>query len=251
MRYFIEIAYLGTGYSGWQKQPNAITVQEVLDDCLSKLLRVDINTMGAGRTDAGVHAKQLFAHFDCNEIEDIPYFCSRINGFLPQDISVTNLYPVAPDAHARFDALSRSYAYYISTVKNPFSIDTAYQIYKTPDVVAMNKAAALLLNYTDFQCFSRSKTDVKTYHCTIEHAYWEQQDNQFVFYIKANRFLRNMVRAIVGTLLDIGFGNITQTDFIAIIESKNRKNAGTSAPGCGLFLTQVAYPEKILNTSNT
>lgn len=247
MRYFIEIAYKGTQYSGWQKQPKATTVQGVLDNCLSKLLRQSINTMGAGRTDAGVHAIQLYAHFDCDEIEDTVSLINRLNGFLPIDISAINLYEVAPEAHARFDAISRSYAYYISTVKNPFTRDIAYQLYEIPDMELMNEAAKSLMDYKDFQCFSRSKTDVKTYNCTIEYAYWERQGDQLIFYIKADRFLRNMVRAVVGTLLAIGLGNRTHSDFIRIIEAKDRKQAGVSAPACGLFLTQVNYPEGILN----
>ena len=245
MRYFIDIAYNGTAYCGWQNQPNALAVQEVLEKALSTLLGVEIAVTGAGRTDAGVHAKQLFAHFDAEEMEDIQNLLHRLNSFLPKDISVQDIFRVKDDAHARFDAEAREYEYHITLKKNPFVEGLAYLVNNEPDVSKMNEAAQSLLKYQDFQCFSRSKTDVKTYYCTITKAHWERKENLLIFTISANRFLRNMVRAIVGTLLEIGYGKLTLEDFHKIIESKNRSNAGASAPAHGLYLTKVVYPESI------
>ena len=245
MRYFIDIAYNGTAYCGWQNQPNALAVQEVLEKALSTLLGVEIAVTGAGRTDAGVHAKQLFAHFDAEEMEDIQNLLHRLNSFLPKDISVQDIFRVKDDAHARFDAEAREYEYHITLKKNPFVEGLAYLVNNEPDVSKMNEAAKSLLKYQDFQCFSRSKTDVKTYYCTITKAHWERKENLLIFTISANRFLRNMVRAIVGTLLEIGYGKLTLEDFHKIIESKNRSTAGASAPAHGLYLTKVVYPESI------
>ncbi|NGX83740.1 tRNA pseudouridine(38-40) synthase TruA [Aequorivita sp. KMM 9714] len=245
MRYFIEIAYNGKNYFGWQRQPKQVSVQQVIEESLSTLLREDIKITGAGRTDAGVHAKQLFAHFDFEAINDTKALVFRINSFLPKDISVVNIFQVKDNAHARFDAVAREYEYVISLRKDPFSQDFAYQLNKTPDVDLMNKTAELLFNHIDFQCFSRSKTDVKTYNCVISKARWELIDNKLTFTISADRFLRNMVRAIVGTLLDVGFGKTSVEDFQAILNSKNRSKAGASAPAHGLYLTKVKYPEEI------
>lgn len=245
MRYFIEISYQGTHYYGWQRQPDAISVQEVLEKALSTLLRKDIKVSGAGRTDAGVHAKQLFAHFDFDAIEDVSALVFRLNSFLPKDVSVQHIYRVSDDAHARFHASERAYEYVITLGKDPFSEAYSHQLHYKPDVVLMNEAAALLLEYKDFQCFSRSNTDVKTYFCKVKTAFWKEENKQLIFTITADRFLRNMVRAIVGTLLEVGFKKITLADFRTIIESKNRVNAGASAPAKGLFLTKVAYPEEI------
>ncbi|CAM3447760.1 tRNA pseudouridine(38-40) synthase TruA [Aequorivita lipolytica] len=246
MRYFIEIAYNGKNYFGWQRQPEQISVQQVLEETLSTLLRKEIKLMGAGRTDAGVHAKQLFAHFDFDELDNKDEFLFRINSFLPKDISVKNIFEVKGDAHARFDAIEREYEYLISLGKDPFSQDFAFQINNKPDVDLMNKAAELLLHHKNFQCFSRSKTDVKTYNCTIVKARWEAKNNRLIFTIAADRFLRNMVRAIVGTLLDVGHGKTTLEDFKAILNSKSREEAGASAPAHGLYLTKVVYPEVLL-----
>lgn len=245
MRYFIDIAYNGTAYCGWQNQPNALAVQEVLEKALSTLLGAEIAVTGAGRTDAGVHAKQLFAHFDAEEMEDVQNLLHRLNSFLPKDISVQDIFRVKDDAHARFDAEAREYEYHITLKKDPFVEGLAYLVNNEPDVSKMNEAAQSLLKYQDFQCFSRSKTDVKTYYCTITKAHWERKENLLIFTISANRFLRNMVRAIVGTLLEIGYGKLTLEDFHKIIESKNRSNAGASAPAHGLYLTKVVYPESI------
>ena len=245
MRYFIDIAYNGTAYCGWQNQPNALSVQEVLEKALSTLLGTEIAVTGAGRTDAGVHAKQLFAHFDASAMEDVQNLLHRLNSFLPKDISVQDIFQVKDDAHARFDAEAREYEYHINLKKDPFVEGLAYLVNNEPDVSKMNEAAQSLLKYQDFQCFSRSKTDVKTYYCTITKAHWERKENLLIFTISANRFLRNMVRAIVGTLPEIGYGKLTLEDFHKIIESKNRSNAGASAPAHGLYLTKVVYPETI------
>jgi len=245
LRYFIEIAYNGKAYFGWQRQPNQITVQQVVEETLSVLFREKIKLTAAGRTDTGVHAKQLFAHFDSEEFENRNELVFRINSFLPKDISVKSILEVSDAAHARFDAMKREYEYQIVLGKDPFSYDFAYQLYIHPDVDLMNRAAQILLHHNDFQCFSRSKTDVKTYNCKIEKAHWELRDDLLVFTIVADRFLRNMVRAIVGTLLDVGFGKTTLDGFEDILNSKNRRKAGASAPAHGLYLKRVVYPERI------
>ncbi len=245
MRYFIEIAYNGKNYFGWQRQPEQISVQQVLEETLSTFLRTEIKITAAGRTDTGVHAKQLFAHFDYDKIENIEEFLFRINSFLPKDISMKNIFEVKVDAHARFDAVEREYQYIITLKKDPFLTDYAFQINNKPDVELMNQAAKLLLNHKDFQCFSRSKTDVKTYNCTIVKAFWEAKNNRLIFTIAADRFLRNMVRAIVGTLLDVGFGKVSLDEFQKILDSKSREAAGASAPAHGLYLTKIIYPKKI------
>jgi len=244
-RYFIELSYHGKSYHGWQIQPDAISVQEVLQQAISTLLKKDITIVGAGRTDAGVHAKQLIAHFDFDEL-DKENLKKRLNAFLPDSISIKSVVQVTNDAHARFDAISRSYEYQIWLGKNPFLMDTTWQIHsKKLDIAKMNEAAAILLNYTDFKCFSKSKTDVFTYDCDITKANWIVKDDLLVFYISANRFLRNMVRAIVGTLYNVGIGKISIAEFIKIIESKDRTKAGISVPAQGLFLTKVTYPTSI------
>jgi tRNA pseudouridine38-40 synthase len=201
--------------------------------------------MGAGRTDSGVHAKQLFAHFDYQKINSVDDLIFKLNSFLANDISVQNLFQVNDDVHARFSALEREYQYIVSLEKNPFTKDFSYQIYHKPNIDLMNQAANELLNYKDFQCFSRSNSDVKTYYCDVKIASWKSLGNQLVFTIKADRFLRNMVRAIVGTLLDVGFEKTSLSEFQEIIKSKDRSKAGTSAPAKGLFLTKVIYPEQI------
>ena len=246
LRYFIQLSFFGKNYHGWQKQPDVISIQEVLEDALSKLLRGKIEIVGAGRTDTGVHAKQIFAHFDFNESVAIQNLNNRLNAFLPNDITIQNIFSVSNKSHARFDAVKRSYEYQIWQGKNPFLIDFSWQI-KTNilDVDKMNEAASLLLNYTNFKCFSKSKTDVFTYDCNITEAKWVKNGNLLTFHITANRFLRNMVRAIVGTLYEIGIGKITPNDFIKIIESQDRTKAGISVPAQGLFLTKVTYPDSI------
>lgn len=245
MRYFIEIAYNGKNYHGWQRQPNAHSVQEELEDKLSIFFRHAIHLVGAGRTDAGVHAKQLFAHFDVEEISTIAETVFKLNSFLPRDISIQNIFKVRENAHARFDAIEREYEYHICTEKNPFLTELAYQLHQKPTLETMNEAAKLLLKYNDFKCFSRSNTDVKTFVCDVRKASWKEENKQLIFTITADRFLRNMVRAVVGTLLDVGFEKISLEKFKAIIESGNRENAGPSAPAHGLYLTRVSYPESI------
>jgi len=246
LRYFIELAYKGTNYHGWQLQPNAITVQEEINKALSTVLRISINVVGAGRTDTGVHAEQLFAHFNVENELNVYEVVYKVNSILPHDIVVHSIKKVADDAHARFDATSRSYQYRMFLGRNPFQIETTWQLNnKKLNIFKMNEAANVLLNYSNFKCFSRSKTNVKTYNCDITKAIWVENENELIFYISADRFLRNMVRAIVGTLLDVGSSKRTLKEFIQIIESENRSNAGTSSPAQGLFLTQVNYPNSI------
>lgn len=245
MRYFIELSYKGTDYHGWQYQPNAISVQEKLNDGLSKILKESISIMGAGRTDAGVHALQMFAHFDIDTEFDFAQTLFKLNSYLPDDIVVSRFIKVQDKAHTRFDATSRSYEYRIVLGRNPFLLDTTWQFFhRTLDVSKMNEAAKLLLNYIDFKCFSKSKTDVNTYNCKVTEAYWELNDSMLVFHISADRFLRNMVRAIVGTLVDVGLGKTSIREFTEIIESRDRTKAGLSVPAKGLFLTKIIYPKE-------
>ena len=242
-RYFIELAYNGSGYNGWQIQPNAPSVQEEINKALSLLLKQDINVTGAGRTDTGVHASFFVAHFDSvTPVADTKALTDKLNRFLGNHLSLKEIYPVLPDAHARFSALSRTYKYYINKTKNPFTYPFAYTPHPLPDIRLMNQACELLTRYEDFTSFSKLHTDVKTNICRIMQAGWEETDEQLVFTIKADRFLRNMVRAIVGTLLDIGQKRIDLKQFQQIIESKNRCNAGTSVPGNALFLCDIEYP---------
>lgn len=246
MRYFIELAYNGKAYFGWQYQPSAISVQETLEKALFTFLQVHTPVVGAGRTDTGVHASQYYAHFDTAEIEDRESFIYKLNSILPGDIAVYDVFKVYPEAHARFDAVSRSYEYVIIQQKDPFLKETAHFVKNELEVEAMNRAAALLKNYKDFKCFSKSKTDVKTYNCKITEAYWEQREKKLIFHITADRFLRNMVRAVVGTLLEIGLGKMQVEQLPGIIDSRDRQNAGTSVPAKGLFLTGIDYPETIV-----
>lgn len=245
MRYFIEVAYNGKNYFGWQRQPNQISVQQVLEESLSTLLRGEIKLTGAGRTDTGVHAKQLMAHFDFDVIENKENLIFRMNSFLPQDIAIKNLFEVQSDAHARFDALERKYEYIIGIGKDPFSQGFAFRVNNKPDIDLMNRAAEMLLHHKNFQCFSRSKTDVKTYNCKVKEAHWRERGDKLVFTIVADRFLRNMVRAIVGTLLDVGYGKKTLEDFEHILISRSREEAGASAPAHALYLAKIVYPKSI------
>jgi tRNA pseudouridine38-40 synthase len=225
-------------------------VQETLNKAFSVLLNsrsIDseqakqINLMGAGRTDTGVHAKEMYAHFDFEPSFDIPNLVHKLNSYLPKDIVIYDIIPVSDEAHSRFDALKRTYEYHIHTFKDPFLEDLSWYFHQELDVDLMNEAADLLFNYTDFQCFSKVNTDVNTFDCTIFEANWKQENNTLIFTISANRFLRNMVRAIVGTLVNVGLHKITLADFNAIIESKNRDKAGFSVPAHGLYLTQIEY----------
>lgn len=246
-RYFIEIAFNGGAYHGWQAQPNAVTVQELLEKALATLFRQPVATTGCGRTDAGVHARQLYAHFDVTDAADFIQSSEKVlhslNALLPHDIAAKRLIAVSPEAHARFDAVKRSYEYHIHFEKNPFLTGLSWQMHGIPDVSAMNEAARLLLQYTDFACFSKSNTQVGTFNCTLMHAEWQwTADRRLVFYISADRFLRNMVRAVVGTLLEIGRNEKPVDHIHAVIASKNRSVAGTSVPAHGLYLTEVVYP---------
>lgn len=246
MRYFIDLSFNGKNYHGWQHQPDALNVQDTLEQTFSTMLRETVKINGAGRTDAGVHAKQMIAHFDFNGLDDLSELVFKLNSFLPKDISINRIYPVKEDSHARFDAIQRTYEYVITMKKDPFLEDFAYFIHHFPDLDKMNEASKGLLCYKDFQCFSRSKTDVKTYHCKITEAHWIMDNDKLIFNITADRFLRNMVRAIVGTLLDIGNGIISMDEMHRIIESKDRSNAGISVPAHGLYLTKVVYPKEIM-----
>ncbi|TDS16767.1 tRNA pseudouridine38-40 synthase [Maribacter caenipelagi] len=246
MRFFIQFSYFGKAYHGWQYQPNAITVQEVLENGMSKLLNSPVSLMGAGRTDTGVHAKEMYAHFDIDILENISDYIFRLNSFLPNDIAVDRIFEVEDDAHARFHATARTYEYKIDKKKDPFSTDLAHFVKKDLDVVQMNNAAALLLGKKDFECFSKSNTDVYTNICDLREAKWEQKNNKLVFTITADRFLRNMVRAIVGTLINVGLGKYPADYVNTILKSKDRTKAGVSVPAKGLYLTSIVYPNTIL-----
>ncbi len=241
MRYFIRLSYFGKNYHGWQSQPNAVSVQEELTNALSILLGETIEIVGAGRTDSGVHAKDMYAHFDYTAPIDTENLVKRLNSFLPKDIAVFSIFKVADQAHARFDATKRTYQYKIHLQKDAFKNDFSWYLHTDLDVDLMNKASEILFEYIDFQCFSKSNTDVYTYNCKITEAYWTRQENELVFTITADRFLRNMVRAIVGTLIGVGQHKISLEDFEEIIKSKNRSKAGFSVPAHGLYLTKVTY----------
>lgn len=244
MRYFVELSYDGTPFVGWQRQPAGDSVQSCLEDALSILFRKPLSIVGAGRTDAGVHAHQLFAHVDLDEHvdQDLTF---RLNKLLPKEIAVRNIIAVTQDAHARFDAVSRIYRYHITTQKNPFLQKRSYQFAKPLDLDLMNQAAKILIDHKNFKCFSKSKTDVKTYVCDIQQVHWQQNGSELVFFIQANRFLRNMVRAIVGTLIEVGLRKISISDFEAILASRDRSQAGYSVPAHGLYLEKVNYPKHI------
>ncbi|MCD4731769.1 MAG: tRNA pseudouridine(38-40) synthase TruA [Bacteroidales bacterium] len=245
-RYFIELAYNGKNYNGWQIQENAPSVQQAINEAISVVLQKKINIVGCGRTDTGVHARQFFAHFDLEEVNKklpVKSLINRLNGILPWDISIYNLFQVQPDLHARFSAIKRTYEYKLTRRKDPFDFEYAYYYPLQLNVGLMNEAANLLLTYSDFTSFSKVNTQVKTNICKIEKAYWQEEGQILVFQITADRFLRNMVRAIAGTLIDVGKGKISIQDFKTIIDSKNRSNAGFSVPAKGLCLTDVFYPD--------
>ncbi|MDO5522585.1 MAG: tRNA pseudouridine(38-40) synthase TruA [Bacteroidia bacterium] len=246
-RFFITLSYNGKNYVGWQIQPNGVSVQQVLQEALSTILREQTDVVGAGRTDAGVHARRMTAHFDFSgESFHEKDLVKNLNSFLPRDIAVHQIREVQPDAHARFSATSRTYKYYLTTEKDPFFHDFSYQVFFRPDIGKMNALCEALKEYTDFTSFSKLHTDVKTNNCRVSEAYWEQESNtRFVFTITADRFLRNMVRAIVGTLLEAGRGRLDERGLRRIIEAKDRRVAGDSAPGHALFLHDVVYPDNI------
>lgn len=257
MRYFIELSYDGTAYCGWQVQPNGESVQGVLQRALATILRTEVPVTGAGRTDAGVHAAKMVAHMDFDgalptppvvegrdEQTHLDYLTYRLNGVLPHDIAIHKIYPVADDMHARFSALARTYYYYVHIRKSPFLRDRSWRLVQTPDFEAMNRAAALLPEYEDFTSFSKVNTDTKTNICHIRSARWVQlADDEWRFEITADRFLRNMVRAIVGTLMEVGRGQLTLDGFREVIEKKDRSAAGDSVPARGLFLQEIEYKD--------
>ncbi len=243
MRFFIKLAYDGTSYHGWQKQENAHTVQAELEEKLSLMLGEKIEVTGCGRTDAGVHASEFYAHFDAEKLifspKDTVY---KLNRFLPDDIAVFKIFKVDYNKHARFDAISRTYKYYINTVKNPFKTKFSYFLPQKPGLKKMNIAANFILEYEDFTSFSKLHTQTYTNNCKVFEARWDEHDNgDIVFTIKADRFLRNMVRAVVGTLLEIGKGKMEPEKIKEIIEAKDRGKAGFSVPAHGLFLTKIEY----------
>jgi tRNA pseudouridine38-40 synthase len=244
LRYFLDIAYKGTNYHGWQVQQNAHSVQQELENALQKIFRKEIETCASGRTDTGVHAEQQIVHLDLDiELTDNHIF--KLNCILPKDIVIKEFFPVQDNAHARFDAHSRSYEYRISKVKNPFLIDNVYFMDRILDLDKMNEAASLLLNHQDFESLSKVHTEVKNFLCDIYFARWKEKNNIISFEIEANRFLRGMVRTIVGSLLPIGLGKASVEDFDKMLLSRDRRNAGPAAPAEGLFLTSIKYPDKV------
>ena len=247
MRYFIKFSYLGTEFHGSQRQPNGITVQETMEQALKMIFREEVPLTFAGRTDAGVHAREMYAHFDIDfQIPDAGHICFRLNGILPNSIAIHDIVPVTDEAHARFTAKSRTYEYHIVDHKDPFSHDLATRVRPGLDFNAMNEAAKYLIGKQDFASFCRSNTDVKTTICDLSFAQWEVKENgHAVFTITADRFLRNMVRAVVGTLFEVGRGKMTVEQFAKVIAQHSRSAAGDSAPAEGLYLTEVRYPEDI------
>ena len=241
-RYFIHLAYNGSGYNGYQIQPNAPSVQATVEKCLSLKLGQTLSITGCGRTDTGVHARNYYAHFDFgNEIGDTTKLVHQMNAFLPDDIVVYRIWPVAPEMHARFSAVSRTYHYYITRTKNPFHTADAFFLYGDLDVAKMQEAANALFGYEDFTSFSKLHTQVKTNNCKVMEARWFEKEGLLVFRIKADRFLRNMVRAIVGTLLEVGKGRMDLDGFRAVVERRDRCEAGMSVPAHALFLEEVEY----------
>ena len=246
MRYLIQLSYKGTHFHGWQKQVNVKTVQQELDEKLSLMLGENIETLGCGRTDAGVHAKQFFAHFDSQNNVDTENLFFRLPKFLSKDIAIQSIKKIDENFHARFDADYRVYEYWITQKADPFLNDYSWFVYGDLNIDAMNNASKLLLSHKDFECFSKVHTDVNNFLCDITFAEWKLTDEKLIFTIKANRFLRNMVRAIVGTLIDVGRNKLSIEQFKRILESKNRSESGQSVPAHGLFLTEIHYPNMTL-----
>jgi len=247
-RYFASLKYKGSAYHGWQRQPNAISVQQVIEEAFSLLMKQPISVTGAGRTDTGVHADYFVLHFDVQEtLSKLRQWVYRFNHILPGDIRVIHIIPVNEDAHARFDAISRTYKYIISREKDPFVKELVYPFSFPLDIEAMNYAASRLFAYHDFTSFSKLHTDVKTNNCKILRSLWSEEKNQMVFTISADRFLRNMVRAIVGTMLDVGRKKISITEFEQLIKKRNRSEAGFSVPSSGLYLTGIEYPGHVFS----
>ena len=257
-RYFIHLAYNGTNYHGWQTQrlvdkaghpplpeEKIATVQQTLETALSTLLRQPVGVVGCGRTDTGVHASDFYAHFDAEGTVDCSTLVFKLNNLLPTDIAIFDIYPVAPNAHARFDAVARTYQYHASQQRLPFSQGLYCRLHFQPDMELMNRAAQVLMEYDDFTSFAKLHTQVKTNICHLTEAHWDHIGEELVFTIRSNRFLRNMVRSITGTLLDVGRGKLDIDGLRRIIEQKDRCAAGVSMPACGLFLTKVEYAKKI------
>lgn len=246
-RYFIELAYKGTDFHGWQYQPNGISVQQVLEETLTKRLSRPTYVVGSGRTDAGVHASQQFAHFETDgELPEIDLLIYSLNNMLPDGIAIYNIFPVGPTDHARFSATARYYQYHICRQKSPFETHQTYIFRPTLAVEVMNEAAATLLRYSNFRSFSKVRTEVNHYHCRMMRSEWAWQGNHLVYHVKADRFLYGMVRCLVGTMLEVGQGRMTVAEFDAIIQAEDRTRAGRAAPPNGLFLTEVSYPESVL-----
>ncbi len=249
-RYFIQLSYEGTAYHGWQIQENTFrTIQQVINEMLSRLLNEPVFVTGCGRTDTGVHAKEYYAHFDCTvdlKAEETKWIF-KFNHALPPDIAIQRIIRVQKKANARFDAIARTYEYHMHSKKNPFLINKSYFIYFNLDLDKMNEAANLLFQYSDFSSFAKSNTQNFTNNCKMYKAVWEEKEDRLIFTISADRFLRNMVRAIVGTLISIGKGKVSIEEFKEIIEKKNRSRAGLSVPACGLYLTKVNYPTNYFN----
>lgn len=247
MRYFIHLAYNGANYNGYQTQPGLPTVQETIEKALSTLLRQPVAIVGCGRTDTGVHASDYYAHFTLPETDtfdgkiDCQQLVFKLNSFLPADLAIYDIFPVRPNAHARFDATARTYQYHVSDRRLPFKQGLYSRIYYRPDLDLMNQGAQILLEYEDFTSFAKLHTDVKTNICHLSLAHWQQEGDEYIFTIRSNRFLRNMVRSVTGTLLDVGRGKLTLDGLRQIVERKNRCAAGVSMPPQGLFLTQVEY----------
>lgn len=243
MRHFLHLAYNGAPFHGWQYQPNAISVQETIEQALATILRRPTPITGAGRTDTGVNARCMYAHFDTEQpINDKRRLIGAINSLIGKDIVVYDIIDVAQDAHARFDATSRTYKYFVSLQRSPFDYPFRWTPLYSLNIEQMNNAAQRLLDFTDFTSFSKLHTDVKTNNCRIDYAQWQYEGNDLVFTITADRFLRNMVRAIVGTLVEVGRGKISNEDFSNIIREKDRCSAGASVPGNALFLWDITYP---------
>ncbi len=250
-RYFIKLAYNGKNHHGWQIQPNSDTIQGVMNHAVGLIIRQDVNLIGAGRTDTGVHAREFYAHFDSGQSlgseEERAQLVFKLNNFLPKEIAVYDIFPVGQKAHARFDATARTYKYYVSKIKDPFCYDTTYYCHGSLNVERMNEAARILFSYKDFTSFSKSNTQTENNFCDLYHAKWEEEGHKLVFTIRANRFLRNMVRAIAGTLLDVGQNKFEVLEMHRIVQDQSRSSAGYSAPARGLFLHKIEYPEGLVD----
>lgn len=245
MRYLFSISYLGTHYNGWQTQANAKGVQEIVENALSKILRSNISIVGSGRTDTGAHCRRQYFHADFEEQVKPESLIPNLNAFLPRDIGIHSIQKIHPEASARYHAVERSYQYIITQKKDPLLVGLSWYCFKTLDISTMNKAAALLTGIHDFECFSKVKTDVNHFVCNVKRASWKQKGDLLLFDIVANRFLRGMVRSIVGTLVDVGSGKISMKEFDTILKSRDRKKAGMNVPAEGLYLMDVKYPTKI------